>query len=113
MGAVEDTRVAKTEALFREVNERVAERAADFEADTAEFVCECADPMCTEWVEASLDEYEDVRAQGDRFLVAQGHVERTDQERVVARRNGFQVVQKLRELGTLVRRLDPRGRPAQ
>jgi hypothetical protein len=113
MGAVEDSRVAKTEALFREVNERVAERAEEFEAESAEFVCECADPMCTERIAASLAEYEGVRAEGDTFLVVNGHVERRDLERVVERRDGFQVVQKLRELGVLVRRLDPRRNPPQ
>jgi hypothetical protein len=113
MGAVEDARVAKTEALFREVNERVAERAEEFDAETAEFVCECADPTCTKRIAASLDDYEDVRAEGDTFLVVNGHVERADLERVVARQDGFQVVQKLRELGVLVRRLDPRANPAQ
>jgi hypothetical protein len=113
MGAVEDARVAKTEALFREVNERVAERAEEFDAETAEFVCECADPTCTKRIAASLDDYEDVRAEGDTFLVVNGHVERADLERVVARQEGFQVVQKLRELGVLVRRLDPRANPAQ
>jgi hypothetical protein len=113
MGAVEDSRVAKTEALFREVNERVAERAEEFDSETAEFVCECADPTCTQRIHASLGEYEDVRGEGDTFLVVHGHVERRDMERVIARRDGFQVVQKLRELGVLVRRLDPRTNPAQ
>jgi hypothetical protein len=113
MGAVEDGQVAKTEALFREVNERVAERAEEFEAESAEFVCECADPMCTKRIAASLEQYEEVRAAGDTFLVVEGHVERRDLERVVGRGDRFQVVQKLRELGVLVRRLDPRTNPAQ
>jgi hypothetical protein len=109
MGAVEDARVAKTEALFREVNERVAERAGEFQADEAEFVCECADPMCTDRIPASLEEYEEVREEGDQFFVVPGHEERPDLERVVARERNFEVVRKLRELGAIVRQLDPRA----
>jgi hypothetical protein len=112
MGKTE-TRIAKTEALFREVNERVAERAAEFDADDAEFVCECGDPACTHRIPASLDEYEQVRAEGDLFLVAEGHEEAPDVERVVAREGRFNVVRKVRELGALVRRLNPRAEPAQ
>jgi hypothetical protein len=113
MGAVEDARVAKTEALFREVNERVAERAEEFESETAEFVCECADPTCTKRIPAALHEYEEVRAEGDQFLVAPGHEARPDMERVVTRVDGFQVVRKLRGLGAIVRRMDPRSEGAQ
>ena len=73
-------------------------------------MCECADPMCTQRIAASLAEYEEVRAEGDTFLVVDGHVERADLERVVARQDGFKVVRKLRELGALVRRLEPARR---
>ncbi|MDX6503255.1 MAG: hypothetical protein QOE29_380 [Gaiellaceae bacterium] len=113
MGQAEDARIATTEALFREVNERVAERAEEFSADEAEFVCECADPACTHRIAASLDEYEEVRAEGDLFLVVDGHEERPDVERVVAHEGRFNVVRKLRQLGVLVRRLNPRAEPAQ
>ena len=75
---------ARTEALFRDVNERIAESAERFEADTTEFVCECADANCTHRVEATLEEYEDVRADGATFMLAPGHVHE-DIERVVER----------------------------
>ena len=44
--AKDKIRRARTEALFRDVNERIAESAERFSADSAEFVCECADPGC-------------------------------------------------------------------
>src|SRR4051794_14444611 len=113
MGAVDDARVAKTEALFREVNERVAERAEEFHSESAEFICECGDATCIERVAASLDEYEKVRERGDTFLIATGHEERPDQEQVIARADGVEVVRKLRELGAIVRRMNPRSSPAQ
>jgi hypothetical protein len=40
--------MAKTESLFRDVNERIATAAGQFGSDDAEFVCECADPTCVE-----------------------------------------------------------------
>ena len=113
MSAAEDAKVAATEALFREVNEAVAERAEAFGADEAEFVCECADPTCTHRISTSLEAYEEVRSRGDQFLVAKGHEAPRDMERVVASDGTFRIVRKLRELGVIVRRLNPRPNEAQ
>ena len=44
----EDVRMAKTEALFRDVNERIAEASEHFGSGEAEFMCECADPACAD-----------------------------------------------------------------
>jgi len=66
----EHERRATTEALFRDVNERIAESAEGFDGDRTEFVCECADPNCTHRVPASLTEYEEVRAEPTTFLLA-------------------------------------------
>jgi hypothetical protein len=46
-------RLARTESLFRDVNERIAESAERFDAPNAEFVCECSDQNCTERLEAT------------------------------------------------------------
>jgi hypothetical protein len=99
---------ARTEALFRDVNERIAESAQRFEADSTQFVCECADPNCTDRLEATLDEYEQVRADGATFMLTPGH-EHTDIERVVSDRGGFNVVEKIqRTVRETVKRLNPR-----
>jgi hypothetical protein len=82
--AEREMRVAHTEALFRDVNERIAESAGRFEARDAEFVCECADPACAERVPATLDQYEEVRSDGTHFLLSPGH-ELPEVERVVNR----------------------------
>ena len=66
-------RLARTEALFREVNERIAETAERVDADDAEFVCECADTECVSRVEADLETYEEVRSDGATFLIVDGH----------------------------------------
>ena len=107
----EQVRRARTEALFRDVNERIAESAERFDADSTEFVCECADPNCTHRVDASLDEYEAVRSDGATFLLAPGHAHE-DIERVVHDRGRFHVVEKVQAtVRAVVRRLDPRAEP--
>jgi hypothetical protein len=108
-----EVRIARTEALFRDVNERIAESAQRFNSDEAEFVCECADPECTERVHATLDEYEQVRTDATQFLLIQGH-EDTRIERVVDRpRRRFAVVRKSNEIvARTVRRLNPRAESA-
>ena len=109
----ENERRAMNEALFRDVNERIAESAERFETDEIEFVCECADPNCTERVPATLAEYERVRQSPTTFLLAPGH-EQPDLERVVSDRGRFEIVDKVQAaVRRTVVRLDPRQRPAQ
>lgn len=105
-------RRATTEALFRDVNERIAESAERFDAAATEFVCECSDPNCTHRVAASLAEYEGVRDGPTTFLVVAGH-EQEDIERVVSDRGRFRIVEKVQSaVRRTVIRLDPRDRPA-
>ncbi len=108
MNSSEGEKIARTESVFREVNERIAESAERFDADETEFVCECADPSCTHRVEATLDEYERVREDGATFLLVNGH----EDERVeaVVRADGDRaVVLKQHPLvAPLTRKLDPR-----
>jgi hypothetical protein len=107
----EHERRALNEALFRDVNERIAESAEHFEAGKTEFVCECADPSCTERVPATLAEYETVRKRSTTFLLAPGHGQ-PEIEQVVSDRGRFQVVEKMGEIvRRTVIRLDPRTRP--
>ncbi len=108
----EHERRATTEALFRDVNERIAESAERFDADRTEFVCECADPNCTHRVAASLEEYEEVRAESTTFLLVPGH-EQEDIEQVISDRGSFRIVDKVQAVvRQTVLRLDPRHRPA-
>ena len=108
MGA-EEVRMATTEAIFRNVNERIAESAERFDADDAEFVCECGDTACTHRIEATLDDYERVRRHATRFLLVPGH-EDERVERVVERRGRFAIVEKFEKtVAATVRRLNPRA----
>jgi hypothetical protein len=103
-----EARIAKTESLFRDVNERIAETSERFDATEAEFMCECADPGCAERLEVPLEVYEDVRADATTFLLNPEHVE-PDVERVVRRRSGYAIVKKVDAVvARIVQQLNPR-----
>jgi hypothetical protein len=107
-----EVRIAKTEALFRDVNERIAEASERFDSNEAEFMCECADAACAERLEVPLAEYEQVREDATTFLLSPSHV-RPDVERIVGHRRGYAIVKKMNSaVATIVRRLDPRAEPA-
>jgi hypothetical protein len=103
-------RLARNEALFREINERIRDAAAAHGSDghLYQFLCECADTECLERVELTLSEYERVRADGRRFVVSSGHRD-PDLETVVAAEPGHEVVEKRGEAGHAAARLDPRA----
>jgi hypothetical protein len=103
----EELRIAKTESRFRDVNERIAESADDVGLQEAALVCECADPECGHRIDASLEDYEQVRSDGARFLVAPEH-HVPEHEEVVESRSGYRIVQKVRAVGSAARRLNPR-----
>ena len=110
-----EERIAKTESLFRNVNERIAEASERFdggEADDAQFLCECADPTCAERLEVPLDEYEQVRDDATTFVLDPAHV-RPEIEKIVRRRHGYAVVKEVNAAAArIVRKLDPRAEPA-
>jgi hypothetical protein len=103
----EELRIAKTESAFREVNERIADSAQEVGLQQAALVCECADPECGHRIDAPLDGYEQIRADGARFLIAPQH-EEVEHEDVVETRPGYRVIEKLRATGSAARRLNPR-----
>jgi hypothetical protein len=107
---VEETRLARNEALYREVNERVAEVAERFqEVETPlGFSCECDSADCAELIEMTLAEYEAIRAEPTRFAVIPGHG-RPEIERVVERHADYLVVEKREEdAAEVARETDPR-----
>jgi hypothetical protein len=108
-----EERTARTEALFRDVNERIAESAERFDAERAEFVCECSDQACTERVSASLDEYERARSDGTHFLLRPGHEDRRVERVVEQSGSRLAIVEKFHQrVAPIVRRLDPRAQAA-
>ena len=105
-------RIGKTESLFRDVNERIAEASERFDADEAEFMCECADPSCAERLEVPLTEYESVREDATTFLHKPEHFD-PEVEEVVGRRRGYAIVQKVDAVvAQIARQLNPRAQSA-
>ena len=70
-----EERLAQNEAIFREVNERIAGVSETLGLDTVSAICECATAGCVERFDLSRGEYEGIRSSGDRFAVIPGHEE--------------------------------------
>jgi hypothetical protein len=105
-------RVARNQALFRSVNERVESTNEHFGValEQADFVCECADQACMERVKLTLGKYEEVRRVPTHFIVAPGHIYR-EFERVVEQVDGYVVVEKFGEAGKEALKMDERRGP--
>jgi hypothetical protein len=108
-------RQARNEAIFREVNERIAqlgESAQVWSQDgVVEFFCECGvDGGCGERIRIPLEVYESVRAQDDRFVVRSGH-ETPEIERAVDWTDEYVIVDKIEAVEPQVAD-DPRGAPS-
>lgn len=105
-------RAAKTQSLFRLVNERIEPLNETFSSISRinGYVCECADETCTEPIGMSVGEYEAIRARGNRFAIAPGdsHVW-PDVERITEKRDRYWVVEKHGYASALAERLDPRA----
>jgi len=108
-------RQARNEALFREVNERIAqlgEHAQAWSPDgKVDFLCECGDEGgCGQRVHVPTEVYERVRSQDDRFIVRPGH-ETLEIEQAVEWTEDYVVVDKLPAAEPYVED-DPRGAPS-
>jgi hypothetical protein len=115
-------RQARNEAQVREINERIESFDKSLEEQgysdglmTFEFQCECGAgdgnaAGCEEQVEMTLKEYEEVRAQSDRFVVRPGH-ETPELEDIVRRTEEYVIVDKKPSAEPLVAD-DPRGAPS-
>ena len=109
-----ESRLGENEALYREVNERIAEVAGHLfdegdEPSTFHFVCECASATCFEQLPLSLKDYTSVRSDARWFVVVPGH-ELPTIERVIERRAGYLVVEKTDpEAKDAALASDPRG----
>jgi hypothetical protein len=114
---VEDrfARQSRNEALFREVNERIAELGERAEAwapdGTIQFMCECGEEGgCGQRVRVPIEVYERVRSQDDRFVVRPGH-ETPQIEHAVEWSDDYVVVDKVQAAEPYVED-DPRGAPS-
>ena len=103
-----EEQAALNESVFREANERIAERRAELTAidGPTPFLCECDDQRCTALVRLTLDEYEQVRSEATQFVIVPGHP--TDGEVDDPRGDGWVCVRKRGHAAEVVRETDPR-----
>jgi len=101
-------RLASNEAVFREVNEGIQRGQWPGEqSEPVRFRCECARLGCNLLIELTLSAYEDIRSHPRRFTMIDGH-QVPELERVVERREGLVVVEKLDKAGEVAEAQDPR-----
>lgn len=95
MSSLWEQRAARNEALFREVNDKIAELEERHGQATSELliVCECADDTCTQRLTVDPGTYRRVREQPRHFLVIPGH-EKPEIERIVETRVPYLIVEK-------------------
>jgi hypothetical protein len=106
-----ERRAGENQALFREVNERInaAKEARSVWVNISEWVCECADESCTERIEMTPKEYEELRANPTHFAVAPAEMHVVPEvERVVEKRERYWVVEKGGEAAEVAEQLDIR-----
>ncbi len=103
-------RIAKNEALFRAINERIEGVNEAFGQITGDFeiVCECGSTDCIERILISEQDYEELRTDPTHFAVIPGHVAPSC-EVVLARHDTYDLVEKIEEAAAVAERLDTRG----
>ena len=101
-------RLARNEAMFRSVNERVEEVVQPGPEEEIDFLCECGDSTCVENMTMTRQEYEQVRADGAQFAVYPGH-EIPEIEEIVLQAERFFVVRKHPEEAEIAQEADPRS----
>jgi hypothetical protein len=109
MAIEHEERLARNETLFRELNERINAVAGTLGGDghAYEFVCECSDSHCTARLTLTRAEYEHVRADATRFVLARGH-STPEIEHVVDHEDDYLVIEKVGVAADVAIRLDPR-----
>jgi hypothetical protein len=93
-------RIVRNNRTFREANERIREKAEEYDAplERIPFLCECPQPECVQVVRLTMSEYAAVRANSRHFFTAPGH---ESAERgvgsAVDHQDSFTIVEKARE----------------
>jgi len=101
-------RIARNEALFRDVNEAIERGRWQGEEDSlTAFRCECGRLGCTDLIELTPREYEQIRTDPRRFALANGH-QMPEVEEIVERHLRYLVVRKVGNAGEVAQRRNPR-----
>jgi hypothetical protein len=89
------------QAVFRDINDRLAPMGGQAPESSRGFLCECGSEVCLEMIEMTGDEYRRLRANPLRFAVMpdEQHVF-AEIERVVAREDGYWIVEQHARAGS-------------
>lgn len=111
-----ESRLAKNEAVFRSVNERVVELHQELgslfnpQAELVDgLICECSDAGCLERISpVTVRDYEAVRSDARRFIIAPNH-QALDVEDIVEKHTSYWIVEKHEGVpADVARERDPR-----
>jgi hypothetical protein len=104
-------RVARNDSIFRDANEKINDAVTRYGVDgRLPFICECADPACTEIVHLDPATYEQIRANPLLFLNARGHnTAGGPYAAVVERGDGYEVIEKQGPARPIAAERDPRA----
>lgn len=106
-----ERRLARNEAVFRNVNENIQQLAQQLETEREhhlyDYWCECANSGCNERVQLTVQEYEEVREHSTWFALVEGHA-LPEIETLVQRHERYVVVEKRDEAAEVARKTDPR-----
>ena len=91
-----EERAARNEATAREINEAIEGAHAELPGRQIRMICECGLNECERVIAITVAEYEQVRSDPARFVIARDHlmpdvedvVDRTDRFIVVTKREG-------------------------
>jgi hypothetical protein len=103
-----EERIARNDATFRDANEhvRAAASALGVDDDQLPFICECAEPSCTEVVLLAPESYARIRAHPRHFLNVPGHeVAAQGSVAVVETHAEYLVVEKIGHAGEVAEAL--------
>ena len=84
----------QTEDVFREANERIAEKALELELQQPiPFLCECSNKRCFMHMLLTLEQYGVARADPQRYLIIAGH--EVEGAIVIAKDDRFALAEKI------------------
>jgi hypothetical protein len=108
-GAIEE-RIAENQAIFRAANERIHAAAGVYDVSMrVPFICECADPTCSEVVPLELREYQEIRADPRHFFNVPGHEAASQGAAIVVEeRSGYVIAEKIGHAAEVAEELDER-----
>jgi hypothetical protein len=95
-----DERLAKNEAHFRKVNERLNTIRTP-RVRMTNYLCECSAKTCIQTIALTNDEYERARRRPTVFVLVPGH-QRPDLERVVEENDRFLLVEKVAAVDEMI-----------